>query len=174
MLDNKGRLFGKISIVDLLVVIIVAVMLVGSFTAYQKIQNKTVLTEDRALIQNDALDTLEVTMRLEEVRQITLDAIHVGDEVYMKETGKRLGEITAVTSEPATRLIYDLKGQAVNAEVPMRYDVIMKVEVPGNRLENGYYTADNIQLVYDSAMEIVTPTIQTTPNIEIITTKSGE
>ena len=49
MLDNKGRLFGKVSIVDLLVVVIIAVMLVGAFTAYQKIHNKSILTENKSL-----------------------------------------------------------------------------------------------------------------------------
>lgn len=174
MLDNKGRLFGKVSIVDLLVVVIIAVMLVGVFTAYQKIHNKSILTENKSLVQNNTLDTLEVTMRLKEVRQISMDAIHVGDEVYMKDTGKYLGEIIRVSSEPAKRLIYDLEGKAVNAEVPERLDVILQVRVPGKRLENGFYTADNIHLVYDSAMEIVTPSIQTTPSIETITIIPGE
>ncbi len=113
-------------------------------------------------------------MRLKEVRQISMDAIHVGDEVYMKDTGKYLGEIIRVSSEPAKRLIYDLEGKAVNAEVPERLDVILQVRVPGKRLENGFYTADNIHLVYDSAMEIVTPSIQTTPSIETITIIPGE
>lgn len=174
MLDNKGRLFGKVSIVDLLVVVIIAVMLVGAFTAYQKIHNKSILTENKSLVQNNTLDTLEVTMRLKEVRQISMDAIHVGDEVYMKDTGKYLGEIIRVSSEPAKRLIYDLEGKAVNAEVPERLDVILQVRVPGKRLENGFYTADNIHLVYDSAMEVVTPSIQTTPSIETITIIPGE
>lgn len=174
MLDNKGRLFGKVSIVDLLVVVIIAVMLVGAFTAYQKIHSKSILTENKSLVQNNTLDTLEVTMRLKEVRQVSMDAIHVGDEVYMKDTGKYLGEIIRVSSEPAKRLIYDLEGKAINAEVPERLDVILQVRVPGKRLENGFYTADNIHLVYDSAMEIVTPSIQTTPSIETITIIPGE
>ncbi len=174
MLDKKGKLFGKVSIVDLLVVCIVLIMAVGAYTAWQKISNKTVLTENKGLIQNNVLDSLEVTMRLKEVRQLTMDAIHPGDDVYMKDTGKYLGEILSVTAEPATRLIYDTKGQPVNAEVPDRLDVILVVRVPGKRLENGYYTADNIHLVYDSAFEIKTPTIQTTPIIETIKTAASE
>ena len=55
MLDNKGRLFGKVSIVDLLVVVIIAVMLVGAFTAYQKIHNKSILTENKSLVQNNII-----------------------------------------------------------------------------------------------------------------------
>lgn len=169
MLDNKGRLFGKVSIVDILVIVILVVAVIGGFSAYQKISNKTVLTENKGLIQNQALDMLEVNMRLGEVRQMTFDALSVGDEVFSKDTGKLLGTIQSIAQEPATRVIYDLKGKAQEVTVPDRMDVIITVHIPGNRLENGYYTADNIHLVYDSAMEIKTPAIQTTPKIETIT-----
>ncbi|MGN1059184.1 MAG: DUF4330 family protein, partial [Clostridia bacterium] len=40
MLDKKGKLFGKVSIVDLLVVCIVLIMAAGAYTAWQKISNK--------------------------------------------------------------------------------------------------------------------------------------
>ena len=169
MLDNRGRLFGKISIVDILVVVILIAAVLGGFSAYQKISNKTVLTENKGLMQNTALDMLEVNMRLDEVRQMTYDAISIDDEVFSKDTGKLLGTVKAITQEPATRVIYDLKGKAQEVTVPDRMDVILTVHIPGNRLENGYYTADNIHLVYDSALEIKTPTIQTTPKIETIT-----
>ena len=47
-------------------------------------------------------------------------------------------------------------------------DVILIVQIPGKRTDNGYFTANNIHLVYDSAFEIKTATIQTTPVIEDI------
>ena len=48
--------------------------------------------------------------------------------------------------------------------MPERLDVIMVVQVPGKRTDGGYFTGNNIHLVYDSAFEIKTPTIQSTPN----------
>ncbi|MBE7047913.1 MAG: DUF4330 domain-containing protein [Ruminococcaceae bacterium] len=173
MLDNKGKLFGKVSVIDLLVVCIVIIMAIGAYMSWQKINNKTVLTENKGLIQNSAADTLEVTMRLEEVRQITMDAIHIGDDVFMKDTGKFFGQVVDVYSEPAKRLIYSQDGTPIEAVVPNRLDVLMVVHVPGKRLENGYYTANNIHLVYDSSMEIKTPSIQTIPKIETIKTVTG-
>ena len=174
MLDKKGRLFGKISIVDILVVVIVFVMLCGAFFAYQKISNKAVLTEDKSLVQTSQAEMLEVTMRLKEVRHMTIDAISVGHEIYAKDTGKYLGEITEVTLEPSFRLIYDTDGSPVMAEVPERQDVLIKVHIPGSRLENGYYTANNVRLVHGTGLEIKTANIQTTPVIENITIVSGE
>lgn len=174
MLDKKGKLFGKISIVDILVVVMILVMVAGAFIAWQKINNNTVLTENKSLIQNNSLDSLDVSMRLKSVRQMTLDSIHVDDDVYMKDTGKYLGKVVSVSTEPTKQLIFDTKGNPILAETPERMDVIMVVRVPGKRLKNGFYTADNIQLVYNSSFEIVTPTIQTTPIIENITTVTGE
>ena len=173
MLDKKGKLFGKISIVDILIVVIFCIAIAGARVAWVKISNKTVLTENKALVQNNVLDTLEVSLRLKGVRQMTLDAIKIGDEVYMKDTGKMLGKVVAVTTEPAKEWIYDAKGRAFYAEKPERFDVVMVVQVPGKRLQNGFYTADNIHLVYDSNIEIITPTIQTTVKTEMIKIVSG-
>ncbi|MBR5236829.1 MAG: DUF4330 domain-containing protein [Clostridia bacterium] len=172
MLDKRGKLFGKVSIVDILVVLIVLIMAVGGFATWQKINNNVVLTENKGLVKNNALDTLAVTMRFKEVRQMTLDALKVGDEVFMEDTGKYLGEIVSVTPEPATRLIYDMNGKVIDAPVPERMDVLVVVHVPGKRLQNGYFTADNIQLAYDSTFEVKTPTVQSIPFIETIKTVS--
>ena len=170
ILDNKGKLFGKVSIVDLLVVVLVIVGIAGVFFTYSKIKGGEVLTENQSLLrQDDTLDMLEVKMRLEEVRDVTVNSIHVGDDVYDNETNKFLGEIARVETEPATRIITDFSGQAFETDVPERYDVVMVVNIPGKRTEGGYHTANNIQLVYGSSFEIKTPTIQTTPVIEGIT-----
>lgn len=174
MLDKRGKLFGKISIVDILVVCIVLVMAVGAFLSWQKINNNVILTEDKALVQNNAIDKLEITFRLKEVRSMTLESIQVGDDVYMEDTGKYLGTVVALESEPAKRLIYDNRGNAINAELPERVDVLMTVHAPGKRLNGGYFTADNVHLVLDSNFKIKTPTIQTTPAIEKIETVTGE
>lgn len=174
MLDEKGRLFGKVSIIDILVIIIIIIMLAGAFVAYQKISGNEVLTENKGLIKTNVIDTLEVTMRVKEVRQMTVDAFSEGDEVFFEDTGKLLGDIKSVTSVPATKLIYDNQGKAVYAEIPQKYDAILTLHVPGKRLVNGFYTADNIQLSYGGELKIKTPKVETTAFLETIFTTSGE
>ena len=168
LLDKRGKLFGKVSIVDLLIIVIFIVAIIGGFSAYQKLSGKTVLTENKGLLQNSPLGVLEVKMRIKDVRSFTTEAISIGDEVFANDTGKFLGTITDIKTEPATKLIYDKNGQAIHAEVPDKTDVIVTVHVPGSRLEGGYFTADNVQLVYDSTITIKTTRIQTTPFIETI------
>lgn len=166
-IDDKGKLFGKISIIDLFVILVVVVAIVGSVIAFTKVKSGEVLTENKAILsQNSTLDKLELRLRLAEVRAMTKDAIHIGDGVYTKDTGKFLGEVVGVETEPAKRIITGYDGKALEAEVPERMDVIMIVEVLGKRTDNGYFTGNNIHLVYGSSFEIVTPTIETTPTID--------
>ena len=174
MLDKKGRIFGKISIIDALVIVLVLVMAFGGYVTYQKIADNKVLTENKGLIKNNATDTLEVTMRVKAVRQMTVDAFSDGDEIFFDDTGKFLGKIDRIEVAPSRRLIYDKNGAPVFAEVPERFDVLLKVHVPGKRLENGFFTADNIRLTYGSEVKIKTVKIQTTPVLETITTLEGE
>lgn len=174
MLDKKGRLFGKVSIIDILVVVLVLAMLAGGFVTYQKIASNKVLTENKGLIKTNATDTLEVTMRVKEVRQMTVNAFSEGDEVFFDDTGKFLGEIKSIETLPCQKLIFDKSGNPIMAEVPQRYDVLLKVHVPGKRLEGGFFTADNIQLVYGSEVKIKTLKIQTTPVLETVITVTGE
>ncbi len=174
-IDQKGKLFGKISIIDLLVIVVIVVGIAGSVIAFQKVKGGSVLTENKAILKQDnTLDMLEVRMRLNEVRSMTRDSIHIGDDVYAKDTNKYLGEVTGIEVEPATRIISGFDGKAAEVEVPERMDVIMVVQIPGKRTEGGYFTGNNIHLVYDSAFEIKTPTIQSTPVIEEITVLSED
>ncbi|MBQ9915356.1 MAG: DUF4330 domain-containing protein [Clostridia bacterium] len=96
ILDKKGKLFGKISIVDIFVILVVLVMCVGAFFTYQKINNREIMTENTGLIPSSVADTLEVTLRVSDVRQMTVDNIQKDDEVFFEDTGKYFGTITDV------------------------------------------------------------------------------
>lgn len=170
IIDEKGKLFGKISIIDILVIVLVVVGVLGIGVAYKQIKANGILTENKSLFgEQTDLDTLVVTMRLEEVREATVSAIKVGDEIFAVDTGKYLGEITSVSTEPATRVGADIYGNVFEAEVPEKIDAILTVSVPGKLTDGGYMSQSNIHLAYDATMEIKTPTIQTYPKIEKIT-----
>ena len=169
-IDEKGKLFGKVSIIDILVVVLIVVGIFGIGFAYKQIKANDILTENKSLFgQQTDLDTLVVTMRLEEVREVTVSAIKEGDEIFAADTGKYIGEISQVSTEPATRTGADIYGDVFEAELPERYDVILTVNVPGKLTDGGYMTASNIHLVYGSTMEVKTPAVQTFPQIEKIT-----
>lgn len=176
IIDNKGKLFGKINIVDLVVVLVVVVAALGVVLTKVKLDNSKIMSNDsNMLIQSSAeLDTLEIKLKVKEVRDITRDAIIVGDDVYLTANDRILGSVVRVESEPAMREVIGNNGTVYQAEVPERYDVTIVVETEGKKKEEGFFTNTNIQLLYGREMGIKTSTIQTTPTIagiEIIETE---
>lgn len=165
ILDKKGKLFGKISVVDLFVILVIIIGIAGFFFTKEKLDNEKILSdESQMIIQTSAQrDKLEIKLTIKEVRDITRDAIVVGDEVYQVTTGKMLGTVSQVESKPSEKIVKADNGEVYSAVVPERYDVTIVVETDGKQNEEGYYTDTNIQLLYGREMEIKTTTVQTTP-----------
>lgn len=176
ILDEKGKLFGKISIVDILFLIVIVVGIAGAFVVFDKVKHNQVLTENKALVNvSESMDTLEIKLLLKEIRKMSLDAIKPGDDVFEMDTDKYLGKISRVEPQPAKALLTDLNGKMKYAEVPEKYDVYIYVETPGKQTETGFYTANNQHLVYGSQLGIKSTVVQTVPVIEDIqVTKRAE
>lgn len=171
IMDNKGKIFGKVSIVDLLIVLIVIVGILGIFFTKSKLDNQNVLINGSDMLVKTSTETdkLEIKLKVKEVRDITRDAIIVGDNVYVSVSGEFLGVVSRVESEPAIRDVVANNGTAYSAVVPDRYDVTIIVDADGKKKADGYFTASNIHLLYGKDMEIKTSTIQTTPKVVGIT-----
>ena len=171
--DKTGKFSVKVNIVDLFVVLIILVGIVGIFMTKAKLDNGDVQSGgSQMLIQSSAeKDILEIKLKVKEVRDITRDAIVVGDTVYLVQTDKALGTVSRVESEPAVRNVETNNGTIYSAVVPERYDVTIVVETSGIQKEDGFYTDSNLQLLYGKEMEIKTSTIQTTPRIDGISVK---
>lgn len=168
-IDEKGKLFGKISIIDILIIVLVIVAILGLCFAFTQVKSNGILTENKSLVgkQTD-LNSLDVKMRIKEVREVTVSAVKIGDEVFDADTNKLIGEITSVDVLETEKAITDINGKAYISKVPQRYDLLLNVKVPGKLTDNGYMTANNIHLAYGSTIEIKTPTINTFPTIETI------
>lgn len=116
IIDEKGRLFGIINIIDLAVVLILGLLIVGGA---KRMQSKPILANETS----KALITFEIT----DVRMPTVDNIVVGDPLYHYDKGEFLGTIVEKEVEPYTEPLED-NGKWVNAEIPGKYRVIFKVE----------------------------------------------
>ncbi len=167
IIDNKGKLFGKINIVDLVVVLVVIVAVVGVVFTKTKLDNSKILAdESNMIIKSSAeMEKLEIALKVKEVRDVTRDAIIVGDDVYLTANDKILGTVARVESAPAVREVTGDNGTVYTAEVPERYDVTLYVEVEGKKKEEGYYTDSNVHILYGRDMEIKTSTVQTMPKV---------
>lgn len=131
VIDEKGRLFGKVSLIDIFVVLFALVMVLAVYLRFFSHETTSV---------RGGNDTFSYTVRINAVRQWTVDGFHVGDKLWDSDHDTYIGTITQVRSEPAT-WEYDLiDGTLKVANSEGRYDLYLTVEAEG-LIKNGRYYA---------------------------------
>lgn len=95
MIDRYGRLFGKVSVIDLLVVLVVVVMAVALHVKNNQLNASNTSSQ--------ANTTITFTVLVENIYDYRAEAIRVGDKVYDKDrsSGGAIGVITAIKTMPS-------------------------------------------------------------------------
>lgn len=127
-LDERGRLWGRINVVDLLIVIILGAVLV-----------RLVFPAVAARLAGPGITPpgpaeevpLSVDFLLTGVRQPTVDAVRVGDQVMETKTNLPLGKITKIRVTPASQAVPTAEGKLVRADLPDQFDLWVTIEGPG-------------------------------------------
>lgn len=134
IIDEKGRLFGKISIVDILVIIIAVVLVAAVYVKFHSNERTSTLKD---------LETVTYVYSIEGVREGVPASIKVGDGLYDQENDVCLGKITDMQVEEATKPVQLTDGTYVDGPVQDRYDVLLTVEAQC-QIMNGRMYADSI------------------------------
>lgn len=116
IVNEKGKLFGLINIIDLIVVLILALIVVGGAS---RLKTKPIIVNE----DSKAVITFEVS----DVRMATVENIIVGDPIYHYDKGGFIGNITDVKVEPYKEPV-ESNGQWVNAEIPEKYVATFTVD----------------------------------------------
>ncbi len=127
MIDGNGRLFGKISVIDVLVILVVAVLAAALY--FKSIQTHTgsTVTEQSIVFQ----------IRARGVDSYVYDALREGDGLYdldYSSGGRAIGRIAQieVESDPGTKLADELHdGAAAIVEAENTVDLLITVEGSG-------------------------------------------
>lgn len=123
LIDGKGRLFGKLNIVDLLIVLIILSIAGGAYYMFFGGSEKQVVQTSKVIYE------FEIT----NVNKDFVDAINPGDPIRDNVRGSEMGTVTGKTSRSATMLNEDLiSGRYVIADVPGMYDVVITIEADAN------------------------------------------
>ena len=130
MIDKKGKLFGKINIVDLLFVLLIVA--VACVTVY-----KFGFSTHKNINQTDT--KIQYVLKVSGVRDFTADSINVGDEIYDDESDKFIGVVEAVEKKQAMDHIAKQDGTIVYAEKGDRYDVYVTVESDARIINGGFF-----------------------------------
>lgn len=136
IIDHNGRLFGLISIVDVLVLAVVAVSVIALNYKHNVVDPKGTTTPNT---------TITFTAQAEYLPDYVAQAIAVGDLVFDKDqsTGGAIGKITSVELLPATATREMVDGSLVLAAAEGRYNVLITVEGSG-LVTDGRYSINRI------------------------------
>ena len=143
IIDHNGRLFGKISVIDLLAAVVVIVLAAALY--FKSNQTHTGITVTEQPI------TFQVMVR--GARNYVADAIHVGDGLYDQNYasgGSSLGEITEVqvVREPGTSQVSLNDGTVALVDTADSVDLLITVQGYGLVSGKRY----SINRVYDLAV----------------------
>ncbi len=156
MINKEGKLFGKISVIDILVILAIIVAAFGVYT--------------RFFVGNEKVETaeshIEYKLKVQEVRIGTVNALeNYKGAIYDTSTKEYLGDIVAVEYTDAKKAVEMLNGQMQETTLPERYDCMVTVRVDGRINDMGYYTANNQALAAGSSYVFESKAAKTTGRI---------
>ncbi|MDR2530014.1 MAG: DUF4330 domain-containing protein [Oscillospiraceae bacterium] len=154
IIDERGRLFGKLSVIDLAVVVIVIAMAVAYY----------VKTNSGAETRTTSMTDVTYNLTIREVRQGTVDLVRPGDKVY-DEHGVNLGEVTGLTVAPAAIKSTLVDGSYVNAGSEGKFDLTLTLVV-GCAIADGHIYADRkTELTVGGVIPVVTKYVKTSAHV---------
>lgn len=126
LVDEKGRLFGRVNLFDLFIVVLIFA-LIGGVSYKYKVASRMV-----AVNESD----LTVKLWIEDVKDVTVDVINEGDQVKEYDSNHYFGEVIKKEVVPHTEEVETADGKIVNAEVEGKYDVYITLKCKGINSEN--------------------------------------
>jgi len=118
IIDNKGKIFGLINLIDLIVILVLGLLVVGGGYKVMK-KSPQVITQSEKVI---------VKVEISEVRQPSVDGIKEGDMLYHYDKGQVFGKIVKKNVVNFQKEAPTSDGRFVLSDVPGKYNVILDVE----------------------------------------------
>ncbi len=146
MINRDGKLFGKVSIIDIVVVVLVIVLALGVYKMFVGGSSAVVTSSEK----------VECTFIIKNVRSYTADALAKKGPLYDKVSKEYIGEITDVEVENGLYQVNMANGSFRQTVPEDRYNVYVTVEFDGKASDNGYYTAANKYLGAGTSLGITT------------------
>ena len=129
IIDSKGRLFGKVSLIDILVILVIIALGAGIFV-------RNFVLETTAA--NNPSVTLTYRGKISAINNLLLDNFHEGDDIFDNSYNDYYGTITKVEIVPAEVWMTTADGDYIKVKAPDRSDVYLTVEVEG-MISDGRY-----------------------------------
>lgn len=154
-MDKNGRIAGKISIIDLAVIILIIVAAIGFCIRFMS-STTTAVTSN---------ETFRYVVKINSVREFTVDALKKGGITTDKKSEMTLGEIKDVQVGEAKMQSTTADGHIQWSNLPERYTCMVTIEADGRESEDGYILDDTTELSVGRTVDIVTKYVKTTGEI---------
>lgn len=143
MIDENGKLFGKINLIDLIVVILIIALL--AFVALKVIGG-----------QNDApvLTAVEISFFSDEVPDYVADYIHEGDKALDSAEDVNMGTVKSVMLGAPISYLTDIDGQTREVEkngycsVNLTIDAVCQMTENGAMIDGTLYGVGHTMVLY--------------------------
>lgn len=126
IIDKKGKIFGLINLIDLIIILLICIVLVGAFK-FQDIKG-AFNSFSNAAEKGDIF----VTYSINGVKMVSYDGIVIGDVFYEEDTKQIVGEVIEKSYANSKIATTDGEGKFIYSEIPDRYDVLFKVRASGS------------------------------------------
>jgi len=146
MIDNKGRLWGKLSLIDICIVL--AILVIGVGFAWRQ-------AAPRMVTVFNPTDEFYITIESNRLRGVNVDAIGVGDLLFRLHSHQPMGRIVDISISPAMEVIRRSDGTAARVEMEGRYRVLILLEAVGSITHDGFFVNGNDHIAPGSEMILV-------------------
>lgn len=157
-MDKNGKIGGKVSIVDILVILLIIVVIAGIGARYGSSVTKAVQSDKQ----------FEYVLRIENVRIYTVNALKKMGKVTDKKSEKDLGEIVDVQVEDATVQSTTASGEIKTPTVPDRYTCTVTIHARGKESEDNYILEDSTELSVGRNIELYSKYVKTSGDIKSV------
>lgn len=135
LFDSKGKVFGKISIVDIAVVAVILLAIVAGYLRFSG--------SNTAVVSNNT--EFYYTITAKNIRETNKELLEQSIGTAFRLGGKAnssMGELVDVEVSDAEAIITKTDGEIVMAQIPEKYDVTLTLKVVGNVNDSGYFTPE--------------------------------
>ncbi|MDR1914765.1 MAG: DUF4330 domain-containing protein [Clostridiales bacterium] len=158
IIDKQGRIAGKVSVIDLALLIILLGLAAG-FLYRQFSVTKTVQLANAKFY---------VTLAVEPVREYSIDAIAVEDVFYEQYATQSMGKVVAIDKLEAKEIIKKTNGEPLYVSMEDKYRLLITLECSGIVRDTGYFVNGNTQLSEGSDLRVQSNKVFCAARVETI------
>ena len=154
-MDKNGKIGGKVSIIYIGVIILVLAAIVGLGIRFMSNTTTAVTSHER----------FRYVVKINSVREFTINALQKGGITTDKKSEKTLGEIKNVEVSEAKMQSTTADGKIKWATLPDKYTCMVTIEADGRESEDGYILDDTTELSVGRSVDIITKYVKTSGEI---------